>query len=596
MERYDAILEQLKQAQRRGMDTISDRLDLVVQNLDELIQGAKTSVQEALPQTAEECLPVDEVEEALRALNDEAEAEHQRAADLEARVMELEGAAGAAQPAATLDLLRTLDQAGSQSELLKELLPAISAHAARAVVLVLREGKVSAWSGIGFTDGERLRAWQGDAAESTALATLLEQNRPVHFAPDEDEFFAGWLTDEEKPRDILLIPVALRNKLMGAVYVDRLEGQPWNPGTAQSLVAQVCWLIDTLQFRQTAAPSLAEPTQIEAATKTVEVPEETVEAQAETVETPEEPAEIQEESVEVPDETIEDHEESIEERVSDPHAVTAAISSDELPEEPDEDHSVEGLDADEISATAEGELEPEEPDHEAVEEEPATEEIDPSATMKIDLSELPTTFEPEVEEATAETDDDTEIASESFEPDEPAEGEFEPPVEDFEADPVADEVSEEVEAETEAIPTEVQVPVTPPEVVEEDEPEPEEEPEPEDEQESQPSKFPDEPPPVQPVQPPPEEPDEEMTEDEAQQEEARRFARLLVSEIKLYNEEQVERGREAKDLYSRLREDIDRSREMFDKRISEEIREKQDFFQNELVRILADGDPDVFGS
>ena len=582
MERYDAILEQLKQAQRRGRDTISDRLDLVVQNLDELIQGAKTSVQEALPQTAEECLPVDKVEEALRALNDEAEAEHQRAADLEARVMELEGAAGAAQPAATLDLLRTLDEARSQSELLKELLPAISAHAARAVVLVLREGKVSAWSGIGFTDGERLRAWQGDAAESTALATLLEHNRPVHFAPDEDEFFAGWLTDEEKPSDILLIPVVLRNKLMGAVYVDRLEGQPWNPGTAQSLVAQVCWLIDTLQFRQIAAPSLAEPTQIEAATKTAEVPEESVEAQAEAIDTPEEPAEI--------------HEESVEERVSDPHAVTAALSADELPEVPEEEPSEERYESDEISNTAEEGPESETPDYEAVEEEPATEEIDPSATMKIDLSEMPTTFEPEVEEATAETEDDTEIASESFEPVETAEPEFEPPVEGFEDEPVADEVSEEVEAETEAIPTEVQMPVTPPEVVEEDEPEPEEEPEPEDEQESQPSKFPDEPPPVQPVQPPPEEPEEEMTEDEAQQEEARRFARLLVSEIKLYNEEQVERGREAKDLYNRLREDIDRSREMFDKRISEEIREKQDFFQDELVRILADGDPDVFGS
>ncbi len=584
MERYDAILEQLKQAQRRGMDTISDRLDLVAQNLDELIQGAKTSVQEALPQAAEECLPVAEVEEALRALSDEAEAEHQRAAELEARVKELEGAAGAAQPAATLDLLRTLDEAGSQSELLKELLPAISAHAARAVVLVLREGMVSAWSGIGFTDGERLRAWQGDAAESTALATLQDHNRPVHFAPGEDEFFAGWLADEEKPSDILLIPVVLRSKLMGAVYVDRLEGQPWNPGTAQSLVAQVCWLIDTLQFRQTAAPSLAKPTQIDAATKTVEVPEETVEAQAEAIETPEEPTEIQEES--------------IEERISDPHAVTAALSADELSEGPEDEPSEEGYESDEVSAAAEEKPESETPEHESAEVEPATEEIDPSATMRIDVSEMQTTFEPAAEEAIAETEGGTEIASESFEPDGPVEGEFVPPIEDFEDEPVADKVSEEIQAETEAIPTEVQTPVTPPEVVEEEEaaPEAESEPDLEDDSQGQASQFLDAPPPVQPVQPPPEEPEEEMTEDEAQQEEARRFARLLVSEIKLYNEEQVERGRESKDLCARLKEDIDRSREMFDKRISDQIREKRDFFQDELVRILADGDPDVLGS
>jgi translation initiation factor 2 beta subunit (eIF-2beta)/eIF-5 len=110
-----------------------------------------------------------------------------------------------------------------------------------------------------------------------------------------------------------------------------------------------------------------------------------------------------------------------------------------------------------------------------------------------------------------------------------------------------------------------------------------------------PTGFLDEPPPVKPVQPPPDEPEVEVSEDEARREEARRFARLLVSEIKLYNEEQVERGREAHDIYRRLQEDIDRSREMFEKRIAPEVRAKQDFFQDELVRILADGDPDRLG-
>jgi translation initiation factor 2 beta subunit (eIF-2beta)/eIF-5 len=119
-------------------------------------------------------------------------------------------------------------------------------------------------------------------------------------------------------------------------------------------------------------------------------------------------------------------------------------------------------------------------------------------------------------------------------------------------------------------------------------------PEPE-EPESSGSKFLDEPPPVQPVQPPPAGPEMEVSEDEAQREEARRFARLLISEIKLYNEEQVEQGRESNDIYQRLREDIDRSREMFDKRISAEVRESQDYFQDELVRVLADGDPDLLG-
>src|SRR6185369_11801215 len=52
---------------------------------------------------------------------------------------------------------------------------------------------------------------------------------------------------------------------------------------------------------------------------------------------------------------------------------------------------------------------------------------------------------------------------------------------------------------------------------------------------------------------------------------ARRFARLLISEIKLYNEQKVAEGRTEHDLYDRLREYIDRSREMYDKRVKAEV-------------------------
>jgi len=78
-------------------------------------------------------------------------------------------------------------------------------------------------------------------------------------------------------------------------------------------------------------------------------------------------------------------------------------------------------------------------------------------------------------------------------------------------------------------------------------------------------------------------------------EEARRFARLLVSEIKLYNERAVLEGREGGNLYQRLKEDIDRSRQMYDERIPEDVRSSSDFFQEELVRILADGRPEALG-
>ena len=47
---------------------------------------------------------------------------------------------------------------------------------------------------------------------------------------------------------------------------------------------------------------------------------------------------------------------------------------------------------------------------------------------------------------------------------------------------------------------------------------------------------------------------------------AQRFARLLVDEIKLYNQVKVAEGRKNKDLYDRLKEDIEKSRGTFQKR------------------------------
>lgn len=77
---------------------------------------------------------------------------------------------------------------------------------------------------------------------------------------------------------------------------------------------------------------------------------------------------------------------------------------------------------------------------------------------------------------------------------------------------------------------------------------------------------------------------------------ARRFARLLVSEIKLYNEKKVIEGREAGDLYERLREAIDRSREMYDKRVQPPVAAKFDYFNYEVVNALAEGNADRLGA
>jgi hypothetical protein len=75
---------------------------------------------------------------------------------------------------------------------------------------------------------------------------------------------------------------------------------------------------------------------------------------------------------------------------------------------------------------------------------------------------------------------------------------------------------------------------------------------------------------------------------------ARRYARLLVSEIKLYNESAVRTGRERRDLLQRLRAEIERARRLYEERIAPS-QGRDIYFQQELVQTLADGDQSLLG-
>ena len=77
---------------------------------------------------------------------------------------------------------------------------------------------------------------------------------------------------------------------------------------------------------------------------------------------------------------------------------------------------------------------------------------------------------------------------------------------------------------------------------------------------------------------------------------AQRFARLLVDEIKLYNQAKVAEGRRNKDLYDRLKEDIEKSRSTFQKRYGTTAAASGDYFQKEVVRSLAEDDTSVMGA
>ena len=478
MDRYDAILEHLKKAQSQGLDSVATRLDAIVENLGDLLQSAKTSVQSARPTEGEEVLPL---------------------AEVEALVAELRSETRVPEAGISLENLRTLDAARSQSELLRALLPMLADHVGRAVVLVIRDGVISAWSGIGFADGEKLRSWHGGVAASPNFERIVKTSKTLKVSPAQDPLLSEWLQGEVIPTEGVLLPISLRGKLMGIVYMDHQSGQPWNVETAQSLNAIACWLIDTLHHRSTVpTPTLAE-------IATFDAPQESF-ADDEVFQPPPEPQVA----------------------VTPPEIVVEEPSSPEI----------------------------------VIEETPAPATFEPPVAQP---PVVPTPPEPEFE-----------VGGDAIE--------FESVLED---DFKRTEVVEEVPSQPPVIQA---PPPTPPPATPPARPGPE--------GIDRPSAVElQAPPPVRPVEPPADVAAGagQAPVEDARQEEARRFARLLVSEIKLYNEDEVERGRSEKDIGSRLKEDIDRSREMFEKRIPEDVRAGHDYFRDELVRILADGDADALG-
>ena len=77
---------------------------------------------------------------------------------------------------------------------------------------------------------------------------------------------------------------------------------------------------------------------------------------------------------------------------------------------------------------------------------------------------------------------------------------------------------------------------------------------------------------------------------------ARRYAKLLVSEIKLYNEVAVRVGREKRDLLTRLQPEVERARRLYEERVPAAVAGRRQYFQQELLHTLADGDPSLLGN
>lgn len=83
--------------------------------------------------------------------------------------------------------------------------------------------------------------------------------------------------------------------------------------------------------------------------------------------------------------------------------------------------------------------------------------------------------------------------------------------------------------------------------------------------------------------------------DDGVEQDARRFARLLMQEIVLYHRDAVEKGRSARDLLARLAEPIANARRLYEQRVPPDRPARMAWFEEEMIRVLAEGDPDLLG-
>ena len=483
--------------------------------------------------------------------------------------------------------IAAIDGARSQAEILSALLDRCCRFAGRSALFLTRQSGLHGWAGSGFNaSSQKVSELVMGYGEGTPWSRVATGHGGVSLTGSECAGMCARI-DGSHPAEGILIPMVLRDQLAAAVYADRLEDE----GSIDLMAVQVltyvaAQAIETLPFRdrpatvtlrlfeesQLAEPGMelwrgaTEPTVVPTAMET-----ETIAAEPTVPEVP---------TVEVV-----------------PPEIETVAPEPAIPEVP----TVEEVPA--VDVPMEPIAEPWEQD------EVVQEDITPMATA------VP---EPEVEEAGIEIEElpsplDTgelqPFASTGF----TLEGTEEAEVE-VEAAPVI-EMGEDTSTSTEPTQTfstgdyvSPEVTPPPPAPIEPTEPiiptveaEPEIEP-----------TVATPPPAARPASraateiAPPEDLDgpgwafstsqiPAETGDDSLHEEAQRLARLLVTEIKLYNEEEVEEGRRNRNIYQTLREDINRSRQIYEERIDEKIRAETDYFHEELVRILAGGDADALG-
>ncbi len=620
-EKVQQLNREIGSAMEHAMEQVRQEVSQWLSTSNEEILGRLSTLKPEVPETF---LAQDDLGPAVGAavaeMTERVRAEEREKARLEARLEAREDArreAAAAPPApAGADIagiadlraaLSAIDRARSQAEILNALLQESNRFATRAAILLLRGSEVRVWNGAGFGDADAaLRQVSLGIPAEGAWRQVFTGQGPAYLSASDCALLCSRI-EAPLAHQGALVPMILRDQVAAAVYADRTDDQPIAAEALQILAYTAALAIESLSFRERAstatlaefagepAPAAVQPEPIAEPEPTAPEPEITAEPE------PAEPTvpEIEAEAIAEPESESEtsvwsapaaESEAGPETLRTGPMPVTVGgWDSYEPAPIPEEVEAVpEPAPATAVPApwASSEETSPYGVEPEAVADTAANDgEGTGTPTQQVDLRILhvaagitdpPTTASAAAPSIAADSPDATVLLQR-------------PNLREVMNTPTAASV--------------VERPSTPP------------------------------PPPIRAVPPPPPaasptaaaaddtasaavsatpevRPPSDLQgpgwafastrvpvapNDEALHEEARRLARLLVSEIKLYNEEQVEEGRRKRDIYERLREDIDRSRQMYEERVEQRILKTTDYFYQELVRILASGDARALG-
>jgi hypothetical protein len=629
-EKVEQLNREIGSAMEHALDQVRQEVSQWLRSSNEEILGRLAQLRADIPESFvvhDDLKPA--VHSAAEELNAQArlEAEQQARQEIEQARRDAESARQEAAAAAAANsrpqrggaselstALSSLDRARSQAEILNALLQEAGRYASRAAILLLRGGEVRSWAGTGFGDADAaLRQVSLGIPGDGAWSHVFQGQGPSYLTTADCALLCSRI-EAPLAHAGVLVPMVLRDRVAAAVYADRLDGEPLAAEALQILAYTAALAIESLPFRERAGtatlnalagtPPAAPAPMAPMAPMATQVFEE--EPAAETLTAPMPEPEPEPESV-APEPVAEPEAWSAPEPVADVvEAEADTVRTEALP-------SIGGWESPAGGAETFAETEVAE----------ATE-----------VTEVEIEAEPEPEPVSAWTPVSPAAGTEETAPYAVA---AEPPSAPSWVEPAPLPPMPSMEEEESATPTQQvdlrgiqqaqqaqQAPSSPDATVLLQRPNLREVPPP-------PAPEPELPPPtpIRPVAPAPApaappaddtspslagtpevRPPSDLQgpgwafasarvpvtpSDEALHEEARRLARLLVSEIKLYNEEQVEEGRRKRDVYERLREDIDRSRQMYEERVEPRILKTTDYFYQELVRILAAGDARALG-